>query len=80
MAAFPVISKQVWLLVLSNNKDETEWNSQMISVCRQGCSSVSWCPFRPSSSEGVTLLRVAVGGGDNCIYILRYFIVIIIDG
>ena len=49
--------------------DETEWTSQQISVCRQGCSSLSWCPFR-QSSEGV-LLRVAVGGGDNCIHILK---------
>lgn len=51
----------------------------MISVCRQGCSSVSWCPFRPSSSEGVNLLRVAVGGGDNCIYILRYFMMMLVE-
>lgn len=53
--------------------DETEWTSQQISVCRQGCSSLSWCPFR-QSSEGVLLLRVAVGGGDNCIHILKQYL------
>lgn len=49
--------------------DETEWSVQQISVCKQGCSSLSWCPYR--SSDGGAILRVAVGGGDNCIHILK---------
>ena len=51
--------------------DETEWKSQQISICRQGCSSLSWSPYRPASSDGINILRVAVGSGDNCIHILK---------
>ena len=51
--------------------DETEWKSQQISICKQGCSSLSWSPYRPASSDGINILRVAVGSGDNCIHILK---------
>ena len=40
-------------------------------VCRSGCSSVSWCPYRPTASEGVIILRVAVGAGDSCVHVLK---------
>ena len=42
-------------------------------VCRSGCSSVSWCPYRPTASEGVIILRVAVGAGDSCVHVLKSF-------
>ena len=32
---------------------------------------MSWCPYRPTASEGVIILRLAVGAGDNCVHVLK---------
>lgn len=54
--------------------NDTEWNSQQVVVCRMGCNAVSWCPYRPSSKETGSVLRVAVAAGDSCVHILKCFI------
>ena len=51
--------------------DENEWKSQQVAICNAGCSSVSWCPYRPTGGDGVNVMHLAIGAGDKCVYVLK---------